>query len=468
MRDRKGSIVPYLNLAAALMVVTLLGASAAWAAKPFCDDGKCNGGETPASCPQDCGEAPPPDVCGDGICGASEDYLGCPADCDEPPPASCNFDGVCNDGEDCLGCSDCPGRTDGKPRTRFCCGADTCETSRCGASCGAAVPVCGNGVPEYSEECDDGDLDAGDGCDAFCRIEASASLVPLNQFNIGDSIGEGEAADGTIGEAHHETVWSTGWNGSDSVASLNERFEALDGAVYAENTASRDYAINQAVSGAEMADFAAQAAAVAAQMAAVPPGTAGMVSILLGNNDVCAASLDAMTDLSAFEDQYRAGLDVLAAAPFSDSLNLLISGVPAIYWLWEAKRGDLWCRVFAWPFVPCENLLDGAADDCASAASRENPDLIIPGDGPNCQRRKQFHARIRDEYNPILSGVLTEYQAERKLLNAEYVDILDVRFSSQHVNGGDCFHPSTAGHALMAEKQWCRSQWGAADPACSP
>ena len=154
--------------------------------------------------------------------------------------------------------------------------------------------MCGNGAPEYSEECDDGDLDAGDGCDAFCRIEASASLVPLNQFNIGDSIGEGEAADGTIGEAHHETVWSTGWNGSDSVASLNERFEALDGAVYAENTASRDYAINQAVSGAEMADFAAQAAAVAAQMAAVPPGTAGMVSILLGNNDVCAASLDAM------------------------------------------------------------------------------------------------------------------------------------------------------------------------------
>jgi hypothetical protein len=36
------------------------------------------------------------------------------------------------------------------------------------------------------------------------------------------------------------------------------------------------------------------------------------------------------------------------------------------------------------------------------------------------------------------------------------------------VNGGDCFHPSTAGHALLAEKQWCRSQWSAGDPACSP
>ena len=66
-----------------------------------------------------------------------------------------------------------------------------------------------------------------------------------------------------------------------------------------------------------------------------------------------------------------------------------------------------------------------------------------------------------------LSGVLAEYQAEGKLLNAEYVDILDVRFSSQHVNGGDCFHPSTAGHALMAEEQWCRSKWGEGDAVCA-
>jgi hypothetical protein len=63
--------------------------------------------------------------------------------------------------------------------------------------------------------------------------------------------------------------------------------------------------------------------------------------------------------------------------------------------------------------------------------------------------------------------VLAEYQADYRLLNAEYVDILDVRFYSEHVNNGDCFHPSTAGHALMAEKQWCRSQWVAGDPACS-
>jgi cysteine-rich repeat protein len=454
-----------------LMVLLVLSLGDAWAAKPFCGDGQCKGSETPVSCPDDCGE-PEPDVCGDGQCTGTETPESCPSDCEDPeppPPGSCNNDGVCNAGEDCLSCGDCSGKTGGNPKNRFCCGQDGyCNADRCGASCGAAVPVCGNGLTEYDEECDDGNLVPGDGCNAFCETEAPLSLVPLNQFNIGDSIGEGEAADGTIGEPHHESVWSTGYAGGDGVNSLNERFEARDAAAYVENDAGRDIYINQAVSGAVMADFESQALAVEAEMAAVPPGTAGMVSILLGNNDVCASSIGSMTDPAVFEAQYRAGLDVLADSPFSADVNLLISGVPAIYWLWEAKRSDLYCRLIAWPFVPCENLLDNAADDCVSTASREDPDQVYDGDGPNCQRRKAFHARIRDEYNPILSGVLDDYQAQGKLLNAEYVDILDIRFDSQHVNGGDCFHPSRAGHALMAERQWCRSKWGVNDPACSP
>jgi cysteine-rich repeat protein len=36
-------------------------------------------------------------------------------------------------------------------------------------------PVCGNGEPEESETCDDGNASAGDGCDAECRAELSAS-----------------------------------------------------------------------------------------------------------------------------------------------------------------------------------------------------------------------------------------------------------------------------------------------------
>jgi len=156
-----------------------------------------------------------------------------------------------------------------------------------------------------------------------------------NQFNIGDSIGEGEAADNTIGEARHETVWSTGYDGGDDVNSLNERFDSIPPDVYYENNA-------------------------------------------------------------------------------------------------------------------------------ASGASREDPDMIYPGDGSDCVRRKQFHAAIRDTCNPILRTVVQEYRDTGKLPNVRYPDILDVYFESADVNSGDCFHPSEDGHALLAENEWSRTHRGLA------
>lgn len=452
-----------------LVPVLVLWCSSASAAKPTCGDNKCSGGETATSCPLDCGVPPPPAVCGNNVCEATESCSSCSADCGVcPPPAGCNNDGICNAGENCNNCSDCPGKTDGKPSTRYCCGLNSCSTTQCGANACTPVPVCGNLLLDYNEECDDGNLNSGDGCDAFCKTEVLQTSVPLNQFNIGDSIGEGEAANGTIGSINHQTVWSTGYNGSDSVNSLNERFEATDAAAYYENNSSRDATFNNAISGSVMADFAPQAQAVAASMAGTPQGTAGLVTVLLGNNDVCADTMAGMTNPATFEAQYRAGLDVLANSPFTSTLNLQVASIPDIYWLWNAKRTNFICSAVIWPFVPCQNLLANSGDDCASSASREDPDTIYPGDGANCQRRKAFHAAIRDTYNPILEDVLSEYQGNGKLQNAEFVDVFDLRFDSQHVNNGDCFHPSTAGHALLAEKQWCRSKYGADDPGCTP
>ena len=289
---------------------------------------------------------------------------------------------------------------------------------------------------------------------------------PDNQFNIGDSIGEGEAADGTIGEAHHETVWSTGYAGGDSVDSFNERFEQIDAPGYYENNAARDSLFNHAVSGAVMADFASQAQAVVSNTAQLPGSDVGMVAVFLGNNDVCADTLADMTDPLLFETQYRAGLDVLSASPATRSARINVSGIPAIYWLWDAKRSNFLCRLI-WSAVPCQNLLAGAGDDCASSDSRDDPDMDYPGDGTNCLRRKMFHRTIRDTYNPILRNVLDEYRATGQLPNAEYADIYDVRFESVHVNSGDCFHPSEAGHALLAEKEWCRAPWGSAEAQCA-
>ena len=228
---------------------------------------------------------------------------------------------------------------------------------------------------------------------------------------------------------------------------------------------------NRATSGDKMTHFSRQAQEVVAAASNTPSGEVGMVTILLGNNNVCANTLDDMTDPALYEAQFRAGLDVLAASPLTSTADIHVSSIPAIYWLWNAKRNNVFCRVIAWSLVPCQNLLSSPGDDCESTASRLDPDTIRAGDGANCTRRKMFHAKIRDIYNPILRDVLAEYQSSGvppKLPNAEFLDIFDVQFESRHINDGDCFHPSVEGHALLAENQWSRSKWGAGDIMCFP
>jgi hypothetical protein len=290
--------------------------------------------------------------------------------------------------------------------------------------------------------------------------------VPINLFNIGNSIGEGVSADDDIGALHHETVWSTGFDSEDSVFTLNERFEDVDPTKYYENNADRDDIFNHAVEGDEMEDFKRQAEALVEAARSTPSGAAGMIAVFLGNNDVCKDEVGTMTDPVLFEAQYRAGLDVLSASGATKNAYIHVSGIPDIYWLWIAKRSNYWCRVFVWPFVPCKELLENPENDCGSGGSELDPDNIHPDDGDNCIRRKNFHAAIRDDYNRIIRDVIEEYRDNGSLPNAYYIDIFDIQFDSRHVNNGDCFHPSTEGHAFLAQEQWRRSPWGKIDPTC--
>ena len=48
-----------------------------------------------------------------------------------------------------------------------------------------AAAICGNGVLEPSEECDDGNNDDGDGCSANCELEAPAvPTMPLQALVV--------------------------------------------------------------------------------------------------------------------------------------------------------------------------------------------------------------------------------------------------------------------------------------------
>lgn len=212
-------------------------------------------------------------------------------------------------------------------------------------------------------------------------------------------------------------------------------------------------------------DFVAQTNAVIAAASATPGGKAGMVTVFLGNNDVCTDEIGSMTNPVKFEARYRAGLDILASSDATRNAYVHVSGIPAIYRLWVAKRSRGYCR-FICNFVPCQELLASPANDCADGDSDLEPDTIYPGDGVNCIRHKNFHAAIRDVYNRILRNVLAEYRQNGRLPNAYYIDIFDIEIDDAHVNNGDCFHPSDEGHAVLAEAHWCRSYWGDGDPAC--
>jgi len=302
-------------------------------------------------------------------------------------------------------------------------------------------------------------------------IVLSFAGVPENQFNIGDSIGEGRSAYDELGEVyHHETVWSTGFDAGDTVNTLNERLEQRQPATYYENNATRDADFNKAKNGALMADFVDQAQAVVAAGAQTPTGKAGKVTVLLGNNDVCADSPGEMTDPGLFYQQFRAGLDVLANDPATHNARIDVISIPAIYWLWYAKHSSFACR-FVWAVGNvCQALLSGANTGCVSTASELDPDNNNYGDssGSACYRRKEFHIAIRDDYNPKLHDAVQEYHDNGMLPNARYIDIFDVMFQSGDINDGDCFHPSEAGHAKLADTVWCRSPLGSLDAACSP
>lgn len=163
-----------------------------------CGNSVCESGESAQNCQTDCTQS----ACGDGICDPNENNQNCPADC-QNGFVDTDGDGIIDsldpddDNDGILDASDnCPllsnatqADTDGDGIGNACdptpqgpvCGdgivegTEACDdgnvinTDSCTATC--KIATCGDGILGNGEVCDDGNMVSGDGCSKVCQIE---------------------------------------------------------------------------------------------------------------------------------------------------------------------------------------------------------------------------------------------------------------------------------------------------------
>ena len=134
-----------------------------------CGDGVVDCGEDcdeSSPCCVDCRWAPVTHVCrpASGLCDVAETCSGVSGAC--PPDVVIPVNGTCDDGDPCTG-------------------PDVCGVGG-GCSGPALGCVCGNGVLEVGETCDDGNRDDSDCCSSSCQLEPVGSPCLVSECSTGD------------------------------------------------------------------------------------------------------------------------------------------------------------------------------------------------------------------------------------------------------------------------------------------
>lgn len=209
--------------------------------------------------------------------------------------------------------------------------------------------------------------------------------------------------------------WSTGT--SESVGSHYLRILAQEQAVLGRNH-------NEARSGARVDDLLAQARAANEDVVSY-------ITILIGANDVCASSVDAMTSVSAFRDAFDEAMRTLSAG--SPRARILVLSIPNVYRLWALLRDSFWARL-AWRVLHvCRSLLEDPRSS----------------DADDVRRRREVRRRTRD-FNEQLEEVCAHYIHCRFDDRAVFAD----SFTPADVSSRDFFHPSIEGQERLARVTW--------------
>lgn len=221
-----------------------------------------------------------------------------------------------------------------------------------------------------------------------------------------------------------------------AVLSIVDRYVALDSRATGGKAASE--------SGSEMRDpgknnFATQATAIVS--AASQPVK---VVVELGGNDICnrTSDTDMYTD-AQWQESVDAGLDVLVNG-LPDGSTVYLSSVPRV----QDLRGVGIAKQTGNSRVNCESFW-ATYDVCSVATASDTYFDAI-------SERQQ-------SYNEILAARALDYNAQAATtgveVTAEYagdssLSVGTYAFTTNDMNGGDCFHPSVAGQNKLSEILW--------------
>ncbi|GAA1998035.1 SGNH/GDSL hydrolase family protein [Microbacterium ulmi] len=242
---------------------------------------------------------------------------------------------------------------------------------------------------------------------------ASASFVPGSLVVIGDSMSLGVASCGAP-EPCLDASWAVGTD--PSVDSISQRLTSRTG------TAPATAAIAQLGAGVSFADAAVDS---------LSQKEADLVLVLLGANDACTSSMDAVTSADDFAAGYAALLTgVRQAAP---EARIVAFSVPDLLRLWELGRDDP-AIAKAWGASPsCRSLLGNADSDAAADVAR----------------RAEIGALL-DAYDDAIA------RACAATAGCTFDDgaVHGVVFQDDDVSEVDHFHASRAGQATLAAAAW--------------
>ncbi len=235
--------------------------------------------------------------------------------------------------------------------------------------------------------------------------------LPASMAALGDSITAGFGTCLVLTSCPRNS-----WSSGDGTL-VNSHYKRLAGA----NPAMRGHQHNYAVPGARVADLPDQVAlAVSADVQ--------YVTILIGANDACAQSIDAMTSLDDFGQALGQALDALKAG--LPQARVLVVSIPDVYQVWQVAHTNS-TAVRVWGLGVCPALL-------------ANPTSTASAD---TQRRQKFRDRLNG-YDTALQRGCADYG---KLCHYDGGAVHKVAFSVGELSALDFFHPNASGQNALAK-----------------